>query len=113
MSRFLLVPCLTLACLGAGSWSGVAQNACSIITKAEAEAVVGTALQPPQATPKGTTCRFLEPGYGEDPAKKKQVTIAVFKTTDPHDTDVNLRRQAIADDRSLLPVVTHEVPNLG
>lgn len=115
MPRFSLVFCLACACLGAGSWVGFAQtkNACSIITKAEAEAVVGTALQPPQATPKGTTCRYLEPGYGEDPAKKKQVTIALFQTSDPHDTDVNLRRQATADDRSLLPVVTREVPNFG
>lgn len=37
----------------------------------------------------------------------------MFQTSEPHDTDVNLRRQAIADDRSLLPVVTREVPNLG
>ena len=108
--------CIALSLgLGAGSCAvGLAQGkACSVITKAEAEAVVGTVLEPPQATPKGTTCRYLQAGYGEDPAKNKMVTIALFQTAEPHDTDVNLRRQAIADDRSLLPVVTREIPNFG
>lgn len=89
-----------------------AQNPCSIITKSEAEAVVGARLEGPQLSPGGTLCKYFEPGYGDDASKHKLVTIGVFRSAgDPE--AVNKRRQFILQDKSLLPVSNADVPNLG
>jgi hypothetical protein len=89
------------------------RNPCDLITKAEAEAVVGVKLQPSQLSPRGTLCKFLEPGFGEDASRKKQVTIGLFHAKSPGPDDVNMRRQAVIQDTSLLPVVSRELPNFG
>lgn len=90
-----------------------AQNPCSIITKAEAEALVGTRLEGPQLSPGGSLCKFLEPGYDEAPAGKKLVTIGIFRDRNPDPEAVNKRRQFILQDQSLLPVSNRDVPSLG
>lgn len=46
-------------------------NPCAVITKAEAEAVVGVKLLEPQLSPRGGLCKFLEPGYDDNPDKRK------------------------------------------
>ena len=89
------------------------KNACAIVSKAEAEAVVGAKLQPMEVSKKGTVCRFLEPGYDAAPAGKKHVTIDVYESDFPSANDANLRRDAISDDRSLSPVVVRELPEFA
>ena len=89
------------------------KNPCTIITKVEADAIAGVDLEPAQLSPRGTLCKYFEPGYGTDPAKKKQVTIGWFYQDKLDPQAVNLRRQSIEQDRSLLPVVSKELPNLG
>ena len=89
------------------------KNACAIVSRAEAEAVVGAKLQPMEVTRKGTVCRFLEPGYDAAPAGKKHVTIDVYESDFPSAGDANLRRDAISDDRSLSPVVVRELPEFA
>ena len=53
---------------GAGVAAGQSKNPCDVITKAEAEAVVGVKLEGPQLSPRGTQCKFTEPGYGDSDA---------------------------------------------
>jgi hypothetical protein len=89
------------------------KNPCTIISKTEADAIVGVSLEPAQLSPRGTLCKYFEPGYGTSPNKKKQVTIGWFYSETPDRQGVNLRRQSIEQDRSLLPVVSKELPNLG
>ena len=95
--------------LGLCGWSCFAQekkspapkkNACAIVSKAEAEAVVGAKLNAAEVTRKGTVCRYLEPGYDAAPAGKKHVTIDVFESDFPNASDVNQRLDAIDDERS-------------
>jgi hypothetical protein len=90
-----------------------AQSPCDVISKAEAESVLGVTTQPAQLSPGKTLCRFLEPGYGVDDSKKKQVTIGMFRTPAPDPEAINNRRQAISQDKSLLPVVDKDVQDLG
>ena len=90
------------------------KNACAIVTKAEAEAVVGAKLNPVEVSRKGTVCRFLEPGYDAAPAGKKHVTIDVYESDFPSANDANLRRDAIDDDRlTQSPLVVRELPEFG
>jgi hypothetical protein len=85
--------------------------ACNVITKPEAEAVLGVSIDPPQ--PGRTLCRYQEPGYGTDASKKKQVTIGIWRSTAASGEDVNNRRNAIIKDKSLLPVSYKELPDFG
>lgn len=89
------------------------KNPCSVITKAEAEALVGAQLEGPQLSPRGTRCTFSEPGYGDVPSKNKLVEIGVFYSQSPDSQAVNKRRQFLIQDRSLLPKVDKELPNFG
>jgi hypothetical protein len=90
------------------------KNACAIVTKAEAEAVVGVKLNPVEVTRKGTVCRYLEPGYDAAPAGKKHVTIDVYESDFPSANDANLRRDAIDDDRlRQSPMMVRELPEFG
>jgi hypothetical protein len=85
--------------------------ACNVITKAEAEAVLGVPIDGPQ--PGRTLCRYQEPGYGTDPSKHKQITIGIWRSTTAAAEDVNNRRNAIIKDKSLLPVTYKELPDFG
>jgi hypothetical protein len=88
------------------------RNPCSVITKAEAEAVVGGPLIGPQLSPQGTLCKYYEQGYGESPSKIKLVTIGVW--IDPPDAEaVNTRRLAVMRDSSLLPLTVRELNGPG
>jgi hypothetical protein len=90
-----------------------AQSPCDVITKAEAESVLGVTVQPAQLSPQKTLCRYWEPGYGVDNSKKKQVTIGMFRTPAPDPQVINNRRQSIRQDKSLLPVVDKEIQDVG
>ncbi len=85
--------------------------ACNVITRAEAEAVLGVSINAPEAT--RTLCRYQEPGYGTDPSKHKQITIGIWRSTTAAAEDVNNRRNAIIRDKSLLPVTYKELPDFG
>ena len=90
------------------------KNVCAIVSKAEAEAVVGAKLQPVEVSRKGTVCRFLEPGYDAAPAGKKHVTIDVYESDFPSANDANLRRDEIDDERlRQSPLVVRELPMFG
>ena len=89
------------------------KNPCAVITKAEAEAVVGTTLEGPQLIPGESLCKYLEPGYAVDPVNRKLVTIGLFHSESPDPEAVNERRQLLSQDRSLLPVISEEVPDFG
>jgi hypothetical protein len=82
-----------------------------VITKAEAEAVLGVSTDPPE--PGRALCRYQEPGYGTDSSKRKQVTIGIWRSTAASPEDVNNRRNAIIKDKSLLPVSYKELPDFG
>ncbi len=86
---------------------------CDVITKAEAEAVVGVKLEPPQLSPGKNLCKYFEPGYGVDASKKKQITIGLFHSDTPDPQGLNLRLQSIEQDKSLLPVVWRPIPSIG
>jgi hypothetical protein len=85
--------------------------ACNVITKAEAEAVLGVSTDPPE--PGINLCRYQEPGYGTDSSKKKQVTVGIWRSKAVSPEDVNNRRNAIIKDKSLLPVSYKELPDFG
>jgi hypothetical protein len=85
--------------------------ACNVITKAEAEAVLGVSIDPPE--PGINLCRYQEPGYGTDSSKKKQVTVGIWRSKAASPEDVNNRRNAIIKDKSLLPVSYKELPDFG
>lgn len=113
-SRILSALCLAgLVGIAATAWCAETKNPCDVITKTEAEAVVGTKLEGPQLSPRGTLCKFLEPGYGQAPSKNKLVTIGLFYFESPDPEAVNKRRQFVIQDRSLLPVISKELPNFG
>ena len=88
------------------------RNPCSVITKAEAEAVVGGPLIGPQPSPQGTLCKYYEAGYGESPSRIKLVTIGVWIDDQPDPEAINTRRLAVKEDRSLLPVSARELAGL-
>ncbi len=98
--------------LGGTAW-GQGKNPCELITKAEAESVVGGKLEGPQLSPRGTLCKFTEAGYGDSDAKNKMVTIGLFTSAAPDPGAVNMRRQFVLQDKSLLPVVSRELPGIG
>jgi hypothetical protein len=110
-SRVLLL--FPLAVVAGTTCRAQGKNPCEVITKAEAEAVVGAPLQPPNLSPKKTLCRYEEQGYGVDASKKKQVTIGIWQTATPDPQVINNRRQAIRQDTSLVPVVDKDVPDLA
>ena len=89
------------------------RNPCSVITKAEAEAVVGGPLIGPQPSPQGTLCKYYEAGYGESPSRIKLVTIGVWIDDQPDPEAINTRRLAVKEDRSLLPVSARELAGPG
>jgi hypothetical protein len=89
------------------------RNPCSVITKAEAESIVGGPLIGPQLSPQGTLCKYYESGYGESPSKVKLVTIGVWVADSPDDEALNTRRVAIARDSSLLPMSVRELTGPG
>jgi hypothetical protein len=108
-----LLAALCLSAICAATCFGQAKNPCEVIKQSEAESVVGVKLQPAQLSPKKTLCKYLEPGYGDDASKKKQVTIGIFFSATPNPAAVNNRRQFISQDQSLLPVTSKDIPNIG
>ena len=92
---------------------GAKKNPCEIIAKAEAEALLGKKLEGPELSPRGTLCKYYEPGYGDSPTKNKLVTIGLFYSDSPGAEDVNNRRQAIMADKSISPFTWAELPNFG
>jgi hypothetical protein len=106
-----LACCLTA--IFAATCYGQAKNPCEVVTQSEAESVVGVKLEPAQLSPKKTLCKYLEPGYGVDASRKKQVTVGIFVSATPDPVAVNNRRQFISQDQSLLPVTSRDIPNIG
>jgi hypothetical protein len=88
------------------------RNPCNVITKAEAEAIVGGPLIGPQPSPQGTLCKYYESGYGESPSRIKLVTIGVWNGA-PDGEAVNTRRLAVMKDSSLLPLSIRELEGPG
>jgi hypothetical protein len=102
------------SCFAQGKSAASKKNACAIVTRAEAEAVVGAKLNPVEVSKKGTVCRFLEPGYDAAPVGKKHVTIDVYESDFPSANDANLRRDEIDDERlTQSPLVVRELPGFG
>jgi len=102
--------------LGVALWpapsAAQVRNPCDVITKAEAESIVGGPLIGPQLSPKGTLCKYYESGYGESPSRIKLVTIGVW--TGPADDEaVNTRRLAVMRDSTLLPLAVKELAGPG
>ena len=79
------------------------RNPCDVVTKTEAEALVGGPLIGPELSPSGNVCRYYEAGYGEIASRIKLVYIGVFVADRPDVEAVNTRRLAVVRDRSLLP----------
>lgn len=88
------------------------RNPCSVITKAEAEAIVGGPLIGPSPSPQGTLCKYYEQGYGETPSAIRLVTIGVW-VDQPDPEAVNTRRLAVMRDSSLLPRTIRELGGPG
>jgi hypothetical protein len=88
------------------------RNPCNVITKVEAEAIVGGPLIGPQPSPQGTLCKYYEAGYGESPSKIRLVTIGVW-IGEPDGEAINTRRLAAIRDSSLLPLQVKELPGPG
>lgn len=88
------------------------RNPCSVITKAEAEAIVGGPLIGPSPSPQGTLCKYYEQGYGETPSAIRLVTIGVW-VDQPDPEAVNTRRLAVLRDSSLLPLTIRELGGPG
>jgi hypothetical protein len=105
-----LVSALTFA---AAPSAAQTRNPCDVITKAEAEALVGGPLIGPQLSPQGTLCKYYESGYGESPSRTRLVTIGVWVDDRPDDEAVNTRRLAVTRDSSLLPIAVKELAAPG
>ncbi|HWG52884.1 MAG TPA: hypothetical protein VN677_06245 [Gemmatimonadaceae bacterium] len=88
------------------------RNPCNVITRTEAEAVVGGPLIGPQPSPQGTLCKYYESGYGESPSRIRLVTIGVW-VDQPDREAVNTRRLAVMRDSSLLPLRVRELGSPG
>lgn len=56
---------------GRGSGSGSAEDPCALVTRSEADAILGAAVAPPQEAPLGPTCIYRGPGSAD------YVTVAV------------------------------------
>jgi hypothetical protein len=89
------------------------RDPCGVITKAEAESLVGGPLIGPQLSPQRTLCKYYEAGYGESPSRIKLVTIGVWVDDRPDDEAVNTRRLAVMRDSSLLPLAVKELAEPG
>ena len=85
------------------------RNPCDVVTKTQAEALVGGPLIGPELSPSGNVCRYYEAGYGEIASRNKLVYIGVFVADRPDAEAVNTRRLAVVRDRSLLPVTVKEL----
>jgi hypothetical protein len=85
------------------------RNPCDVVTKTQAEALVGGPLIGPELSPSGNVCRYYEAGYGELASRIKLVYIGVFIVDRPDAEAVNTRRLAVARDKSLLPVTAREL----
>jgi hypothetical protein len=83
------------------------------VTKAEAEKLVGGALEPAVEDAKKRSCRYAEAGFGKDPAAKRLVSIAIAKSYFQNASDVNIRRDTLADDHSVEPMVVKELAGFG
>jgi hypothetical protein len=88
------------------------RDPCGVITRAEAEAIVGGPLIGPQLSPQGTLCKYYESGYGESPSKIRLVTIGIWVDR-PDAEAINTRRLAVMRDSSLLPLSVKEMPGPG
>jgi hypothetical protein len=86
---------------------------CAVITKVEAEAIVGGPLIGPEPSPQHTLCKYYEAGYGQSPGKIKLVTVGVWYDSRPDDEAVNTRRLAVTRDSSLLPLAVKELAGPG
>jgi hypothetical protein len=111
--RGLRISLLCCTLLGSTLGWGARKNPCEIITKAEAEALLGKKLEGPELSPRGTLCKYYEPGYGESPARNKLVTIGLFYSDSPGSDDVNNRRQAIIQDKSISPFTWTDLPHFA
>jgi len=109
-TRALCAVCSTLVC--AASLNAQIRNPCNVITKAEAEALVGGPLIGPAPSPQGTLCKYYEQGYGETPSAIRLVTIGVW-VDQPDPEAVNTRRLAVMRDSSLLPLTIRELGGPG
>lgn len=89
------------------------RDPCQVITKAEAEGIVGGPLIGPQPSPQGTLCKYYEAGYGESPSRIKLVTIGIWIDGQPDAEAINTRRLAVKNDQSLLPVSSRELAGPG
>lgn len=99
--------------VAAGPAAAQVRNPCNVMSKAEAEALVGGPLIGPQLSPQGTLCKYYEAGYGESPGKVKLVTIGVWVDDQPDDEAINTRRLAAVRDSSLLPLSVKELAGPG
>lgn len=88
------------------------RNPCDVMTKAEAEAIVGGPLIGPELSPGRTLCKFYEAGYGESPSKIRLVTVGVW-IGEPDAEAINTRRLAAIRDSSLLPLSIRELTSPG
>jgi len=102
-----------LFCLLALPCTAATRNPCEVISKAEAESLLGKRLEGPELSPRRTLCKYYEPGYGEAPAKNKLITIGLFYNDRPGPDDVKNRRQAIIEDKSVFRYTWQELPNFA
>src|SRR4029078_4774349 len=110
--RVTLLTIASQTTISLASLSAHIRTRCNVITKAEAEAIVGGPLIGPQPSPQGTLCKYYEAGYGESPSKIKLLTIGVWIDA-PDPEAVNTRRLAAIKDSSLLPLVVKEIAGPG
>ena len=94
------------------SWAQ-GRNPCNVISKVEAEALVGGPLIGPELSPQGSLCKYYEAGYGETASRIKLVTIGLFIADRPDPEAVNTRRLAVVRDSSLLPLAVKELAGPG
>jgi len=111
--RLAIFGLASAVCFAPAPSAAQTKNPCSVITKAEAEALVGGPLIGPQPSPQGTLCKYYEAGYGESPSKIKLVTIGVWIDSRPDEEAVNTRRLAAVRDSSLLPLSVKELASPG
>jgi hypothetical protein len=88
------------------------QTLCSLLTKAEAESILGEPVVQQAAT--ATLCRYIQNGYvgGTDP-KNKQVALAIAHSQSANIQAVQSRRTAIARDTALAGVSVRDVTDFA
>jgi hypothetical protein len=107
-----LLSCILIFIFSSASFA-VKKSPCDIITKAEAEALLGKRLEGPDLSPRGTLCKYYESGYGDSPAQNKLITIGLFYSDTPDYDSVSKRTQAIVQDKSISPFTWSELPNFA